>query len=246
MVLEIRIKVSHLGCTYTDLSKIIEFEYFDVICNNTVDLLVFPGHIDKKIENLIEDTLGHQIQTTINHLSDTHSYVLITCTFTEKYSPIKIINNNKGLLFNSIKYGKGFEYYYFITPDTQSFKNILQELENGDIKVEILEIREAEKTKKSNYLFEGTPITKILSALSEKQLDIIINAYSRGYYEIPRKIKLSELADENNVSRQSIERILRKAEGKIMDVIVPSIYQGEEHVPKTPNWFHETLQSHKF
>ncbi len=45
-----------------------------------------------------------------------------------------------------------------------------------------------------------------------RQMEIITVAIKKGYYEIPRKIKMNHLAEEFGVSITVIERVLRKAE----------------------------------
>jgi predicted DNA binding protein len=50
------------------------------------------------------------------------------------------------------------------------------------------------------------------SKFTTRQMEIIIEAIKRGYYDTPRKINLIDLAKEFSVSTTVIERILRKAE----------------------------------
>ncbi len=50
------------------------------------------------------------------------------------------------------------------------------------------------------------------SKFTARQMEIIIEAIKRGYYDTPRKINLIDLAKEFSVSTTVIERILRKAE----------------------------------
>ncbi|KYH23891.1 HTH DNA binding domain protein [Halalkalicoccus paucihalophilus] len=53
--------------------------------------------------------------------------------------------------------------------------------------------------------------------LSEQQHTALSEANERGYYEIPRAISLSELADEFEVSHQALSVRLRRAHGHLVD-----------------------------
>jgi len=52
--------------------------------------------------------------------------------------------------------------------------------------------------------------------LTEKQYETILAAYEAGYYDIPRKIKLKELARELNVSHQALSERLRRGHQVLM------------------------------
>lgn len=47
-------------------------------------------------------------------------------------------------------------------------------------------------------------------AVTSAQRDALVTAVERGYYEIPRQISTRELADELDVSHQSVSEILRR------------------------------------
>jgi len=48
-------------------------------------------------------------------------------------------------------------------------------------------------------------------ALSEAQREALVRAIERGYYDIPRQVSASELADEFDISDQAISERLRRA-----------------------------------
>lgn len=52
--------------------------------------------------------------------------------------------------------------------------------------------------------------------LTEKQQSILQLAYRRGYYDIPRETTASELADELNLGRRTVDEHLRRAEQKML------------------------------
>ena len=52
--------------------------------------------------------------------------------------------------------------------------------------------------------------------LTEKQYETILAAYEAGYYDVPRKITLKQLADELDVSHQALSERLRRGHGVLM------------------------------
>jgi DNA-binding CsgD family transcriptional regulator len=61
--------------------------------------------------------------------------------------------------------------------------------------------------------------TSLLSALTEKQRQVIMTAYSKGYFDFPRRIKSRELADLLGIKKPTLVQHLRKAEKTILDSI---------------------------
>ncbi|MFB6152690.1 MAG: helix-turn-helix domain-containing protein [Halodesulfurarchaeum sp.] len=56
--------------------------------------------------------------------------------------------------------------------------------------------------------------------LTEKQRDAMETAVRKGYYARPRKISLSELAEEFDISQQALAQRLARAEEKVMDQLI--------------------------
>ncbi|MDX1610771.1 MAG: helix-turn-helix domain-containing protein [Candidatus Thermoplasmatota archaeon] len=52
--------------------------------------------------------------------------------------------------------------------------------------------------------------------LTRRQLDAVRAAWAAGYYEVPRTIKLSELADQMEMSSAALSALLRRAEREIL------------------------------
>ena len=55
-----------------------------------------------------------------------------------------------------------------------------------------------------------------LSRLTEKQQKVFITAYTLGYYDVPRKISLAQLAEKLDLARSTSDAHLRKAERRLM------------------------------
>ena len=61
------------------------------------------------------------------------------------------------------------------------------------------------------------------SVLTEKQLKLAKFAYDRGYYDIPKRIKITELAEQLGLARATISEHFTKIEGILMDDIFSSM-----------------------
>lgn len=85
-------------------------------------------------------------------------------------------------------------------------------------------------------LFEKVPLstamknTGLLSlklvvsdSLTPSQRTILREAYKRGYYDWPRKISLSDLADEFHLSKATLSEHLRRGEQKLFNLFLDSL-----------------------
>jgi len=85
-----------------------------------------------------------------------------------------------------------------------------------------------DQIKKFSYvkilkLKQGFPqvfIQQTMQNMTDKQRDAFEFAKSMGYYEFPRKISVEELASRKKVPRTTYQAHLRKAEKKILDVML--------------------------
>jgi len=65
------------------------------------------------------------------------------------------------------------------------------------------------------------PVNDILQNLTDKQYEILLEAYNKGYYELPRQATTELLSQKFNISRRAFEDHLRKAERNIFNTILP-------------------------
>ncbi|WP_268898309.1 helix-turn-helix domain-containing protein [Halorubrum salinarum] len=53
-----------------------------------------------------------------------------------------------------------------------------------------------------------------------RQYEVLLAAWERGDYEIPREITMVELAESSDLDRQTVENHIRQTEQKLVDAIV--------------------------
>lgn len=60
-----------------------------------------------------------------------------------------------------------------------------------------------------------TPIGE-REALTERQREITMIAFERGYFDTPRRVKLKDLSSMTGVSQATLSEILRKGQRRIL------------------------------
>ncbi|WP_210433905.1 helix-turn-helix domain-containing protein [Acidianus brierleyi] len=118
-------------------------------------------------------------------------------TLNINYPVEKILSNY--IILNGTITLEGF-YWTVILSDYTELKKLLKEFLNYKIDTKIIKVV---KVKSQD----------ILTARQEQILKI---AFEAGFFDFPRKIKVSELADKLNISVSNLSEILRRAEKNII------------------------------
>jgi len=131
-------------------------------------------------------------------------------------------------------------YTYFIKvlrpgPDVATvggYVSLPYEIRNGKVKVTFL--GSAKQVRDFIKLFEDAGIhTRIisltdakfpphspLSRLTEKQRRVLITAYTLGYYDVPKKIGLVQLAEKLDLAHSTLDVQLRRGERRLLNHII--------------------------
>jgi predicted DNA binding protein len=65
------------------------------------------------------------------------------------------------------------------------------------------------------------PAESILAGLTDKQVEMLCESFSSGYFDQPAKVTADELAKRAGVSKSTFTEHLRKAEGKVLTNVFP-------------------------
>jgi predicted DNA binding protein len=68
--------------------------------------------------------------------------------------------------------------------------------------------------------------------LTEAQYESILDAFERGYYEVPRQAQLDEIAEDSDVSHQALSERLRRGHGRLIE---NTLATGLEKDQESPN-----------
>ncbi|MCE7736533.1 MAG: hypothetical protein GPJ54_16750 [Candidatus Heimdallarchaeota archaeon] len=219
MSTEIHLKVRN-ECEFSELSETLDKKQFFTFCNNYYDLIMMEGEISEDDVNLVKNKFG--ITTDITYTSDQNSainYLIMDCSCENSYPVVQdIIMINFGIPISAVKYEKGWEFHRFVCISKKLVSKVIAKLEEN-YEIEILSIKDDDFYGPLG--FHGLGVSQFLDSLTKSQLSLLLNAYNEGYYKIPRKVKLLDIASDLGLSRYAVESRLRRGENAIMDLVLP-------------------------
>jgi len=107
----------------------------------------------------------------------------------------------------------GTELWTLASSDKKALLGLVKKVNSPDGKtgIELLSIRREDP----NFFAQGA-----LNSLTDLQRTALLAAYREGYYEYPRNVDLKKLAKKLGVPRTTLTEHLRKAEAKIMPLVL--------------------------
>ncbi len=101
----------------------------------------------------------------------------------------------------SAKVGKdGTIVWMLMTRDREELQSLFSKLKKVRCEVELLKVTSLDDTK----------------VLTDRQEEITMMAFERGYFDTPRRVKLRDLAEATGVSQATLSEILRKGQKRIV------------------------------
>lgn len=118
-----------------------------------------------------------------------------------------------------VLYDRGVERYSLVILQDHKLGALSPMLERQLCKFRVVEKR---KIDASEFLERiASPLPSILSKLTQKQAESLAIAFARGYYSLPKRTPMSEIALHANAKRSTYREHVRKAESKIIGEVVP-------------------------
>ncbi|RLE57292.1 MAG: hypothetical protein DRJ40_02975 [Thermoprotei archaeon] len=121
---------------------------------------------------------------------------------------------------------EGLEDWFLLSVNSKQEAEILSTLkEYNDVKIcKSTRVRPEDIVMLAKLMnpFLLLDLTSIVNeyALTKTQNKVLLTAISKGYYEYPRKVNLTELASMLKVSKSAIAKDLRRAEKKILNIAI--------------------------
>ena len=208
---------------FSSLSRKHPKVHMNIWRNSQNDILELRGETTA-LERAISD-IENELGTIINIFPERNNVQLVLkpCNYF-KYPLGSILNHYDCLELQPVRYFAGREIRnILITPDAVGL--ILDEIQKEipEIKVKVLKVAPLKKIDGLYPLYLHFPLNDLKQGLTFKQQKALTLAFNSGYYELPRKIYLKNLAKEMNIHRRTFEEHLRKAEKKIMTYLIPSL-----------------------
>ncbi|TFG07146.1 hypothetical protein EU522_01000, partial [Candidatus Thorarchaeota archaeon] len=97
----------------------------------------------------------------------------------------------------------GIQHHVVLAPSNELLKKLLRELKLKFISAKLVQIR-------------SNPTSPFESILTDKQKAAFLLAFQEGYYRMPRRVYISELAERLGIKRVAMQERLRRAEFRIM------------------------------
>lgn len=211
---EIKLKLRH-NLPFNDISR--EFPSAKIFrwCNSYVDYLEFAERgldkdgIKKEVEKFAEG-----IGSKIVFSSEKKDYltIMIVCKCSYSNSTLRMAESMDCIVEAPVVYENNYEYLKIISVRYSYFRKLYNKLSSFS-EIEIL--------NKSVINFQDLrntwtiSLSEIFNNLSQKQINIASDAVSKGYFDIPKKISIEELAEANSISKSTMQEHLSKAESKI-------------------------------
>jgi len=228
---EVVFKVTH-DCPLCNISK--RFPRLKMFnwCNREHDVIELT--VDKPDEySAVIDEIS-KIDGMVEMSSDLHDahFFVKKCFCKAEASVTRIIDEFDLLQISPIIYRHGWEYYRVIAFKHKDLKELVQKFEESGFKFEILR-----KVDFDGFIASSLTLTAdaLFSDLTEKQMDALLTAYSNGYYNLPRKANVQDIANKKRVSRTTYQEHLKKAENKLVASLVPYVQLFRRVAPERRN-----------
>ena len=98
----------------------------------------------------------------------------------------------------------GIQYHNILSPSADSFRKLLRYLQERFTDVNIKAL-------------SSKPTETLQDFLTDKQYETLMLAHKKGYYEIPKKCTLEEIAGKLGIKRVACQERIRRAELKIIE-----------------------------
>ncbi len=192
-------------------------------CNLEMDVLEINTPVTEGTRK-IEATLRRMLRGLSARLVFIHRYsqnsleAIVKCRCALNNSSIAIIEASNCIPIMPITYRDGLEFCSLLAFTKQDLRAALDNL--GSVaNVEIQS--QGPLARHSARPAMTVSIDEFLGSLTSRQLGALVDALDMGYYNLPKKITLDEIASRKKVPLSTFEEHFRKAEVKIMRMIRP-------------------------
>ncbi|KPJ59065.1 MAG: hypothetical protein AMJ42_02270 [Deltaproteobacteria bacterium DG_8] len=171
------------------------------------------------MEEAFEKAKDHETIVSLDVFSQKDKEIIVqsVCNCENRYKVHDILS--KGgcyyLLPNPIVTYEGGKHYRILAPDAEKLKKVIGDLQKiGEVK--ITSVHPLGHVDDSFFI----NVVELKNLLSEKQLRTLKKAYLRGYFQIPKKVRMKDLADELGLSPATVYEQLAEAENRIINSII--------------------------
>jgi predicted DNA binding protein len=180
------------------------------------------------LNKFLEGLQKHHTTYSLKTLAKNNDYAQIITETKEDVSTHHALTQSGCFFISTPTYNQGLENAHLFAPSFSSLKLFIDSLNGFNVKIKskkyLTERRDllTEGMKRSGYL-DLLSASELLTAKQSRAFKI---ACSLGYYEMPRKCSLEDIALKFGISDQAAGELLRKAEKKIYPALANFLEQS--------------------
>lgn len=218
---QLALKLDH-NLPFSNLSKAFPKVAISRWCNREVDILEAEtprGSIDsfeaglKEVTKKLSASLIH-----VHRYSGSTLEAVVKCRCAGSNSSIVIAEASNCIPIMPVTYEEGFEHLKLFAFTAEDQKAAIENL-SSIAKVTVEGRGQIERHSARPAM--TVSVDDFLGMLTEKQLMALVEATEMGYYAMPKKVTVDEIAEKLKMPRSTFEEHLRKAEIKVMQNVRP-------------------------
>lgn len=213
---QLALRLDH-NLPFSNLSKAFPKVAISRWCNREVDILEAEaprGSIDAFEEGL--RVAATELSASLIHVhrySDSALEAVVKCRCAGANSSVVIAEASNCIPIMPVTYGEGFEHLRLFAFTAEDQKAAIDNLESvARVTVE----GRGQIERHSARPAMTVSVDDFLGVLTQKQLLALVEAIDMGYYAMPKKATVDEIAAKAGMPRSTFEEHLRKAEVKVM------------------------------
>jgi predicted DNA binding protein len=179
-------------------------------------VLVSEG--DVPIATFIEGIGNHRVVHGVTVLKRTNERARVLVNYERSSSIVPEIVNSEFMPIEPVHITEGFEYWTVLVR-ADRLEEVFRELEE-EYDVDLQSIHEADPADSVEF---ADVIDRVYDQLSPRQLECLFEASDAGYYNWPREISATDVAERLGVSSPTFLEHLRKGEQKALDMVLAEL-----------------------
>ena len=231
---EISFRLQH-DSPYNNISRKYPAIPISVWCNHDKDILEIECNDATLFDRLHDDlvNLSFVIGTPLIRKTFEHKNVHVVvkhCSCYYQGSIMQALSHYNLLCIPPVSHREGWEYYRIVGFNAKDIKDLFRDLKRRAL-FEILSNKIITQQSVSYYF--TISLGSFFASLTGKQMEAFLMALDFGYYKVPKRTTLDQIANLNRIPRSTYENHVRKAESKIMQAVGPYIRMRHSY-PRRP------------
>ena len=231
---DVSLKLDHT-LPFCGLSKEFPSASIQRWCNLQVDILEFESPREEEAARL-EPALRQMLKPLgarlirFNRYSPRSMEAVVGCRCATDNSTVAMIEWAGCIPVMPVSYHGGIEYCRLLAFTKEALSGAISSLSKvAKVAIESKSVVARESARGAITV----PVDEFLGSLTKKQLSAFIAAMQMGYYGMPKRATIEEIASKQGMKRSTYEEHLRKAELKILQSVRPYarlayVTKGEE------------------